>query len=110
MEEEKAIATLKMLRETLLGFSKLIETLTEATARHGIQLQNIKADADLFKTLANTLEPEKLGLLVKAMMDASKLQMGTTNFMASDQYQLDDLNQGLKSTIKNFDEVLQGLT
>ena len=108
-ESEKAIAQLQMLRDTLIGFSKLIEALSEASARYGIPVKGIQADDTFVTTLTATLEPEKLGLLVKAILGTQNLHQGMKNFMNYDQYELDDLNDKLKSTIKDFNQVLDGL-
>ena len=107
-ESEKAIAQLQMIRETLNGFSKLVSTMAEAQARYGISFNEIQG-GDTMTRLTDTLEPEKLGLFVKAILATQSLQSGMKNFMAYDQYQLDELDKKLQSTIKNLDQVLEGL-
>ena len=42
-------------------------------------------------------------------MGIAGLQRGLTDFMSYDQYELDDLNKKLETTIEEFDQVLEGL-
>ena len=110
MPEEKAIARLKVTREMLNGFLSLIKILNSASKKYGIPITEIQSDKDFMgKALVDTLPPEKLGLLIKALIGTAGLQHGLTNFMSYDRYQLDELATKLKSTLEAFDAVLEGL-
>ena len=109
-EKEKAIAKLKLTREIIKGFSNLIKTLSSASRAHGIPIKEIQTDNSFMgQTLVDALPPERLGLLIKAVMGIAGLQRGLTDFMSYDQYELDDLNKKLETTIEEFDQVLEGL-
>lgn len=108
-EAERAIATLKLTREMLAGFSNLIEALRRGSDAHRVSLKDVRTGGSMGKELVEALPPEKLGLLIKAISGMGSLHAGLENFMSYDTFQLDELNGELKSTIQDFDHVLEGL-
>ena len=112
-EEQNLIPTLKVMRDVLSDFSKLVENLNIAAEKHGIPISEIQnfnlSSTDSLQVLVKALPSEKIGLLVGVSTKLVSMQYCLTNLMNHDAQQLQDFNAQLKTTIEKFDKVLEGL-
>ena len=113
MSNQDPIATLKLLRDVVDGFSNLTESLGNAAGQHNVELNQIKSffanNPSALASIRDATSPEKLGLLVDLMIDFQNVQPGMSNFMDQDSAELKALGKTLRKLTLKFDDLLEGL-
>lgn len=112
-EPNKAIITLKLIRDVLIEFDHLIENLTKSERKYGLSTKDTAGlnlgSTELLQTLTKSLSLEQLGLLFVVVSDITILGDDFKNFMSMTTEQKEKFHERLGQVIENLDKALKGV-
>jgi hypothetical protein len=110
IKQNKMIDVLRLERDLLIEFIKLIENLIKSEKRYKLSTQDMSsinfADKSILDLLTKSFDAEQLGLLLVVSNKLGSIQGDLQRFGQYNQSQQEKLAKELTEIVKNFNKIL----
>lgn len=109
-DAEYIVPHLKITRDTLVGFSTLVDNMVRSKEKYGVGFDDLRSvdlsEPESVNKLITSLSDKELGMLLMANAELATIQKKIQNFMILSEKELSELHDKLVSITAKLDRII----